>query len=102
MTLSLMEHNRRGNRMKKMLYLMVMLLGLQRTTEAQTIPKQLWGTWVVRREVPTKTISCWGEQEAKTLLGSKVEYSAGYFRWNGVTAENPTVELTTVTAGQFH
>jgi hypothetical protein len=74
-----------------------MLLGLLRTAAAQTIPKELWGTWIVRREVPTKTISCWGEQEAKTLLGSKVEYSAKYFRWNRVTTENPTVELTTTT-----
>lgn len=35
------------------------------TTPAQTIPQQLWGKWVVTREIPTTTISCWGSAEAK-------------------------------------
>jgi hypothetical protein len=88
--------------MKRTLYLMVMLLGLLRTTAAQTIPKELWGTWVVRREVPTTTISCWGEQVDKTLLRTRVEYSAGFFRWDEVITENPRAELTTIAAEKFH
>ena len=39
--------------MKKILYLVILVLGLGRTAVAQTIPKELWGTWTIRREVPT-------------------------------------------------
>jgi hypothetical protein len=73
-----------GDSMWKTLYLVVMFLGLLRTTPAQTIPKELWGTWVVRREVPTTTISCRGEKEAKKLIGTEVQYSATLFRRNKV------------------
>jgi hypothetical protein len=88
--------------MKKLLYLMVVFLGLLRITPAQTIPKELWGTWVVRREVPTTTISCWGEQEAKTLIGTEIEYSAEFFRWRSLVTKNPAAETTAITAKQFH
>lgn len=85
-----------------MLYLMVMFLGLLRATPAQTIPKALWGRWVVSREVPTTTISCWGEQEAKTLIGTDIEYSAVFFRWHKTVTKNPTAEMKTIAAKQFH
>jgi len=51
--------------MKRMLYLMVLFLGLAKTASAQTVPKELWGTWVLRREVPTTTISCWVTRKPK-------------------------------------
>jgi hypothetical protein len=88
--------------MKRMLYLMVMFLGFLRSTPAQTIPKELWGKWVVRREVPTTTIACWGEEQAKTLIGTEVEYSAGFFRWREVVSKNPTAEIKALTAKEFH
>jgi hypothetical protein len=88
--------------MKKMLYLMILVLGLVRTISAQIIPKELWGTWTIRREVPTTTISCWGEKEAKKLIGTEIEYSAQLFRWDKVTVNNPTAEKTTISAQQFH
>ncbi len=88
--------------MKKMLYMMVMVLGLLGTTSAQTISKELWGKWIVRREVPTTTISCWGEEEAKTLIGTEIEYSAVLFRWQKVVKKDPIAETTTVGAEQFH
>jgi hypothetical protein len=91
-----------GDSVWKMLYLVVMFLGLLRTTPAQTIPEELWGTWVVRREVPTTTISCWGEKEAKKLIGTEVQYSATLFRWNKVVTKNPSAQTTTITADQFH
>jgi endoglucanase len=68
----------------------------------QTIPKELWGKWVVRREVPTTTISCWGEKEVKTLIGTEVEYAPGFFRWHKWVTKNPAAEITIVTAEQFH
>jgi hypothetical protein len=88
--------------MKRILYLMVVFFALLRTTPAQTIPKQLWGKWIVRREVPTTTISCWGQEEAKTLIGTQIEYSVSFFRWHKVITKNPTAEITTLTAEQFH
>ncbi len=88
--------------MRKTLYLIVLFLGLFRTSAAQTIPKELWGTWVVRREMPTTTISCWGEMEAKSLIGTEIEYSNSMFRWNKVVTKNPEAKTTTITAAQFH
>lgn len=88
--------------MKRILYLMVIVLGLLKPTAAQTIPKQLWGKWNIRREVPTGMISCWGEEESKTLIGTELEYSAEYFRWQKVVKKNLTAEVTTISAEQFH
>ena len=79
-----------------------MFFALLRTTPAQTIPKELWGKWIVRREVPTTTISCWGEEEAKTLIGTQIEYSLSFFRWHKIVTKNPTAEITILTAEQFH
>jgi hypothetical protein len=88
--------------MKKLLYLLILSLGLVNTVHAQTIPKELWGTWIVRREVPTTTISCWGSKEAKKLIGTELEYSAQLFRWDKVATNNPTAETMTTTAQRFH
>ena len=85
-----------------MFCLVVMFLALPGTSAAQTIPKALWGTWVVRREVPTTTISCWGDEAAKKLIGTEIEYSAELFRWDKVVTKNPTAEVTTITAQQYH
>src|SRR5208283_3324441 len=88
--------------MKQVLYLIFILLALPGTAPAQTIPKELWGKWVVRREVPTTTISCWGDEEAKKLIGTEVEYSAEFFRWQDVVTKNPTAEVTIISAEQYH
>lgn len=83
-------------------YLVLIFLGLLSTTPAQNVPKELWGTWDVRRELPTTTITCWGEKEAKTLIGTEVEYSATLFRWQTIVTKNPTAEVISITAGKFH
>jgi len=88
--------------MNSMLYLMVVIFGLVRSVPAQTIPKELWGTWVVLREVPTTTISCWGDKEAKKLVGTEIEYAAQLFRWNKIVTKNLTAETITLTAQRFH
>lgn len=90
------------NKMRKTLYLVVLFLGLLRTSAAQTIPKQLWGTWVVRRELPTTAVSCWDEKAASALIGTEIEYSKMMFRWNKVVTKNPDAKTTTITADQFH
>jgi len=88
--------------MKRILLLLIVFLGLASPVPAQTLPKELWGTWVVHHEVPTTTISCWGDKESKKLLGTEIEYSAQLFRWNKIVTKNPTAETTTLTAQRFH
>ena len=70
--------------------------------QSQTIPEQIWGKWIVTRQIPTTTISCWGAAEAKTLLGTEIEYSAGSFRWKNVVTTYPVAEARIVNAEQFH
>jgi hypothetical protein len=77
-------------------------LTLLATAQAQTVPEQIWGKWVVSRKFPTTTISCWGEAEAKTLLGTEIEYSAESFRWKDVVTTHPDAEARMVSAEQFH
>ena len=62
--------------MKRTPFLLIVLLGLAKPVPAQAIPRELWGTWVVHREVPTTTISCWGDKDAKKLIGTELECPA--------------------------
>ena len=68
---------------------------------AQNIPRTIWGKWIVKRELPTRTISCWGEEDAKKIIGTQIEYSDKVFRWKGVATNNPIAAERTVTADQF-
>lgn len=68
---------------------------------AQTIPKILWDTWKIERYLPTRTISCWGESDARKVTGTDIEYSANVFRWQAISVKNPSVENRVVTAEQF-
>lgn len=88
--------------MTKTLGLFVTLAALVGTGIAQTIPSELFGRWVVRRELQTSTISCWGETEAKTIIGTEIEYAADSFRWKDKLAKHPTAKVAVVTARQFH
>jgi hypothetical protein len=88
--------------LKTALHLTALFLGLGWITPAQTIPRNLWGKWTVRRELPTTTISCWSDKEAKALIGTELEYSPELFRWDKTVTKNPTVETTTITALRFH
>jgi len=72
------------------------------TAQAQAVPRQIWGKWVVSREIPTTTVSCWSDAEAKTLLGTEIEYSADVFRWKHVVTTRPVAEARMVSAEQFH
>ena len=85
----------------KMVYCFIICLFGVATMAAQAIPKELWGKWIVRRELPTTTISCWGEPEAKKIIGTELEYSDKHFRWNGITTKDPTAEMRIITAKQF-
>lgn len=68
---------------------------------AQNIPQELVGKWVIQRELPTRTISCWGEKEARAIIGTQIEYTADSFRWKYIVVKQPTVEIAVVSAEQF-
>ena len=68
---------------------------------AQNIPQELVGKWVIQREPPTRTTSCWGEKEAKAIIGTEIEYTAESFRWKHIVVKNPTVSIKAVSAEQF-
>ena len=87
--------------MKRGLYLAVFFLVLGSSAPAQSLPRTLWGVWIVRRALPTRTISCWGEKEAKMLIGTQLEYSSNVFRWHKTITKNPANETTTISAKQF-
>jgi hypothetical protein len=94
--------------MKKLFYLQMILLGAASSSAAQSLapaqpaPKDIWGHWVVTRQLAATTVSCWGEAEAKKLIGTELAYSAQSFRWKSVRAENPTATTRTLTAQLFH
>jgi hypothetical protein len=70
--------------------------------QTQTVPKEIWGKWVVRRELPTTTISCWGESQAKSLIGTEIEYSTALFRWKDVVVNNPVAKTERISAEKFY
>ena len=65
------------------------------------MPQDLLGSWTVVKTLPTKTISCWGESEAKELIGTQIVYSADAFQWKDSAVKNPKVTKTVVTAKDF-
>ena len=69
---------------------------------SQPIPKELWGRWVIRREISTGMISCWGDKDARRIIGTEIEYSEDSFRWKNSVTKNPAVKIETVTADRFH
>lgn len=78
------------------------ILGLPQGERRQPIPESIVGTWIVAREVPTKTVSCWSKEDSRKLIRTELQYSDKTFRWDKTTIENPVVEVRTVTAQEFH
>jgi hypothetical protein len=81
---------------------LLFLLMISGSARSQAVPKQIWGKWRIVREIPTRTISCWGESDAKKIIGTQLEYSDKMFRWKQITVSNPSSREKTVTVGQFH
>ncbi|HUA14368.1 MAG TPA: hypothetical protein VMG31_03655 [Verrucomicrobiae bacterium] len=80
---------------------LLLVLIISSSACGQAIPRELWGKWRIARELPARTISCWGESDAKKIIGTQVEYSERFFRWNQITISNPASEARVVTANQF-
>jgi hypothetical protein len=90
-----------GSRMRKRLYLVLILFGVSGTLSTQPIPQELWGTWVVHRLIPTSTISCWGNKEARKLIGTEIEHWMGLFRWDKIVTKNLKTETTLISLRSF-
>ena len=72
------------------------------TSAGQNTENALYGKWKIRRILPARTISCWGDKEARTIVGTEIEYSQSYFRWKNIIVKNPKATARTVTAEQYH
>lgn len=70
--------------------------------QSQTMPKEIFGKWIVIRVIPATTISCWDDSQARMLLGTEIQYSSEVFRWKNIVTKNPVAKTTVVTAQQFH
>jgi hypothetical protein len=90
------------NKIAKRFLLLFFFVSAAMSLTAQEIPAQLRGRWVVKRELPTSTICCWGEKEAQDLIGTEIEYTADSFRWKNTVTPHPTVQVTVLSAQQFH
>ena len=78
-----------------------LLFQMSTVVVGQNIPQELVGKWIVHREIPTRTISCWGEKEAKAIIGTEIAYTIDSFRWKHLVIEHPAVEVAVVSAEQF-
>jgi len=56
---------------------------------------------VVVKQLNTRTISCWGEKEAKKVLGTSIQYSPDSLRWGLLHTKIEAVKVRTVTADKF-
>jgi hypothetical protein len=88
--------------MRRWAFFLTIVLALTTELLAQDIPEQLRGKWRVRKIIPTRTICCFGEREARSLLGTEIEYTANSFRWKDQTTLHPGVTFDTLSAAQFH
>lgn len=71
------------------------------TENRGVIPHELIGHWTVLRTLPTKTISCWGEAEAKAVIGTEIIYTADSLKWKDAVAKNPKVTKNVISARDF-
>jgi hypothetical protein len=65
------------------------------------IPYQLWGVWTITRVIPTRTISCWDDKQAKRLIGTKIEYGPHLYRWNQINNNHVSASTSLYDAQSF-
>ncbi|MGD0482051.1 MAG: hypothetical protein ABSA42_17910 [Terracidiphilus sp.] len=87
--------------MSRALLAIALFLNSAACVVAQDIPVVLRGTWRVQRMLPADTVSCWGEKQARGLIGTRIEYTADSFRWKDKLISHPGVKVAVVTADQF-
>jgi hypothetical protein len=74
---------------------------LAQSNKSAAIPRELWGKWVITKEIKTRAISCWGEQDAKRVLRTTIEYSPTAITWRKLQVKAGTVTAETVSAAKF-
>jgi hypothetical protein len=65
------------------------------------IPYKLWGTWTITREIPTRTITCWDDKQAKRLLGTKITYGPHAYQWNQISNNHISASVSLHDADSF-
>lgn len=70
-------------------------------TAAEPLPARLAGTWRISRVLPTTNVTCWGEKEARPLVGSTLTYSQHRMRWRDGFVPLSGITTRTVTAAEF-
>ena len=88
--------------LNKPFLLLAFVFAIAASAASNDVPEPLRGTWVVKRVIPTATITCWGRRESKSLLGTRIQYSARGFRWQDIQTDLPEVTVDRLTADQFH
>ncbi len=68
---------------------------------ATPMPAELLGTWTIRKILPTQTIGCWDEKQAKALIGTELIYKADSLRWKTTSARYVNSTVTIVKAHDF-
>jgi CubicO group peptidase (beta-lactamase class C family) len=91
-----------GKRAEKILELFIKPQIAGGSATSQNIPADLIGRWRIAREIATRTISCWGIEEAKKIIGTTIEYTSDSLRWKDRLISHPAVEVATVSAQEFH
>jgi hypothetical protein len=79
------------------------VLGLLVATSlpTSTVPARLQGAWRITRVLPTNNVSCWGDEEARKLVGSSLTYRSRSMRWKGGEVALQGVVVREVTAEEF-
>jgi uncharacterized protein len=52
------------------------------------IPQELLGKWIIRKMIPTNTVTCLDSKQAQALVGTEIEYRADGFRWKNTTVRS--------------
>ena len=65
------------------------------------IPHELLGKWIIRKVIPTDTVTCLDSKQAQTLVGSEIEYRADGFRWKNTTVRSSGISTNMIGAQEF-
>jgi len=65
------------------------------------VPQDLWGKWKVVKEFNTRTISCWGNDQAKKILGTTIEYGPNEITWRTLHAKVDRAAVKAISAEEF-
>lgn len=72
------------------------------TQAASAVPTELWGKWVIVREIDTRTISCWGKKQARRTIGTAISYSSNGLSWRNLRTKAQGAKVRSITAREFH